>query len=143
MGFSAGGSLDEGGNLESCIFQRHTYLNLTTLNMDRNKEKNAPSTARKEGRMNSCKRATGASLRPRTKASAATKTNCFNVCLGIIYSCGTTCKDSRGLKIPQAKIKCQIPENTLKAPPQKCFVSINDIILSSCLLLEDKIQTSS
>ena len=106
------------GNLESCIFQRHTYLNLTTLNMDGNIENNVPSTARKEERMSSCKRATGARSRPRTKASAATKTNPFNICPGIICSCGKMCKDSRGLKSHQAKTKCQMPENTLKAPPK-------------------------
>ena len=113
--------------------------------MDGNIENNAPSTARKEGRISSCKRATGARLRPRTKASAATKTNPFNICPGIICSCGKMCKDSRGLKIHQAKTKCQMPENTLKAPPKKCFVSLNDVILSSCLSFEDKIyyQTST
>ena len=95
--------------------------------------------------MSSCKRATGARSRPRMKASAATKTNPFNVCPGIICSCGKMCKDSRGLKIHQAKTKCQMPENTLKAPPKKCFVSLNDVILSSFLLFEDKIyyQTST
>ena len=33
----------------------------------------------------------------------------------------------------------------MKAPPKKCFVSLNDIILSSCLSFEDKIyyQTST
>ena len=95
--------------------------------------------------MSRCKHATGARLRPRTKASAATKTNPFNICPGIICSCGKMCKDSRGLKIHQAKTKCQMPENTLKAPPKKCFVSLNDVILSSCLSFEDKIyyQTST
>ena len=70
----------------------------------------------------------GTRLRPRTKASAATKTNPFNICPGIICSCGKMCKDSRGLKIHQAKTKCQMPENTLKAPPKKCFVSLSDVI---------------
>ena len=103
--------------------------------MDGNKEKNALSTARKEGRMGSCKRATGARSRPRTKVSAATKTNSFNVFPDIICSFGKMCKDSRGLKILQAKTKCQMPENTLRAPPKKCVVSLNDVILSSCLSL--------
>ena len=107
--------------------------------MDGNIENNAPSTARKEGRMSSCKRATSAKLRPRTKASTATKTNPFNICPGTICSCGKMCKDSRELKIHQAKTKCQMPENTLKAPPKKYFVSLNDVILSSCLSFEDKI----
>ena len=106
------------GNLESCIFQQHTY---SQFDMDGNKEENVLSIARKEGRMSSCKRATGARSRPRTKASAATKTNYFNVCPDIICRCGKTCKDSRGLKIHQAKRKCQIPDNTLKTPPKKRF----------------------
>ena len=55
------------------------------------------------------------------------------------------CKNSRGLKIHQAKTKCQMAENTLKVPPKKCFVSLNDVILSSCLSFEDRIyyQTST
>ena len=98
-----------------------------------------------EKRRGSCKRATGARSRPRTKTNAATKTNSFNVCPGIICSCGKMCKDSRGLKIHQAKTKFQMPENTLKAPPKKCFAPLNDIILSSCLSFVDKIyyQTST
>ena len=47
------------------------------------------------------------------------------------------CKYFRGLKIHQAKMKCQMPENKLKVPPKKCFVSLNDVILSSCLSFED------
>ena len=95
--------------------------------------------------MSSCKRMTGARSRPRMKASAATKTNLFYICPGIICSCEKMCKDSRGLKIHQAKTKCQMPENTLKAPPKKCSLSLNDVILLSCLLFEDKIyyQTST
>ena len=38
-----------------------------------------------------------------------------------------------------------MPEITLKAPPKKCFVSLSDVILSSCLSFEDKMyyQTST
>ena len=104
--------------------------------MDGNKEKSVPSTARKKGRMSSCKRATGARSRPRTKASIATT---FNVCPGITCDCGKMCKNSRGIKIHQAKTKCQMPENTLKDPRKKCFVLLNDVILSSCPSFEDKI----
>ena len=113
--------------------------------MDGNIENIAPSTARKEGRMSSFKRATGVGSKPRTKASPTTKTNHFNICPGIICSCGKMCKDSRGLKIHQAKAKYQMPENTFKVPPRKCFVSLNDVIFSSCLSFEDKIyyQTST
>ena len=55
------------------------------------------------------------------------------------------CAYSRGPKIHQAKTKCQMPENTLKAPLKKCFVLLNDVILSSCPSFEDKIcyQTSA
>ena len=48
----------------------------------------------------------------RKKVSAATKTNPFNISSGIICSCGKMCKDSRGLKIHQAKTKCQMPKKT-------------------------------
>ena len=95
--------------------------------------------------MSSCKRVTCVRSRPRMKVSTATKTNPFNVCPSIICSGEKMCKDSRGLKIHQAKTKCQMPENTLKAPPKKCFVSLNDVILLSHLTFEDKIyyQTST
>ena len=119
------------GHIKTVMYHTLTHFNSKSV-------KN-PSTSRKEGRISSCKRATGARSRSRTKASAATKTNPFNICPGIICSCGKMCKDSRGLKIHQAKTKCQMPENTLKAPPKKCFVSLNDVILSSCLSFEDKI----
>ena len=72
-------------------------------------------------------------------ASAATTTNQLNLCHGVSCSCGKTCKSSRGLKVHQAKSKCQIPENKLKAPPKKCFVPLQDIVLSSCLTFEDQI----
>ena len=58
-------------------------------------------------------------------------------------SCGRTCKSSRGLKVHQAKSKCQIPENKLKALLKKCFMSLQDIILSSCLTFEDHIYFST
>ena len=89
--------------------------------------------------MSSCKRATGARKRPEAKDSAATKTDGMNLCRGILCSCGKMCKDSRGLKIHQTKSKCQLPENKLKPPPKKCFVSLEKIILSSCLTFDDQI----
>ena len=46
------------------------------------------------------------------------------------------CKNNRGLRIHQEKAKCQTPENKLVAPPQKCFVSLQNIILSSCLTFD-------
>ena len=114
--------------------------------MDGNKENNAPSTARKEGRMSSCKRATGARSRPRTKASTATRPVLLTFALVLYVAVGKCVKTPEGLKfIIQAKTKCQMPENTLKAPPRKCFVSLRDVILSPCLSFEDKIyyQTST
>ena len=98
-----------------------------------------PGIARKEGRMSSCKRAADARVRPGMNASAATKTNPLNLCDGASCSCGKTCTSSRGLKVHQPTSKCQIPENKLKAPPKECFVSLQDIILSSCLTFEDQI----
>ena len=43
----------------------------------------------------------------------------------------------RGFKVHQAESKCQIPEN------KKCFVSLQDIILSSCVTFEDQIYFKS
>ena len=63
----------------------------------------------------------------------------------ILCDCGKMHKDSRRLKIPQAKTNCQMPENKLIAPTKNCFISLNDIILSSCLTFENTIfyKTSS
>ena len=72
-------------------------------------------------------------------ASVATKTNPLNLCHVVSCGCGRMCKSSMGLKVHQAKSKCQTPENKLKAPPKKCFVSLQDIISSSCLTFEDQI----
>ena len=49
------------------------------------------------------------------------------------------CKDSRGFKVHQVHTKCHMPVNKLPAPPKKCFVSLSDVTLSSCLMFEDKI----
>ena len=49
------------------------------------------------------------------------------------------CKNNRGLKIHQEKTKCQTPENKLVAPPRKCFVSLQNVILSSCLTFDDSV----
>ena len=51
-------------------------------------------------------------------------------------SCGKMCKNNRGLKIHKEKTKCQTPENKLVAPPQKCFVSLQNVILLSCLTFD-------
>ena len=58
---------------------------------------------------------------------------------GKMCSCGKMCKNNRGLKIHQEKTKCQTPENKLVAPPQKCFVSLQNVILSSCLTFDDSV----
>ena len=57
---------------------------------------------------------------------------------------GRCVKTPEGLKFYQAETKCQMPENTLRALPKKRFVLLNDVILSSCQSVEDKIyyQTS-
>ena len=98
-----------------------------------------PSTARKEGRMSSCKRATEARVGPKLKDSAATMNNPINSRSGKMCSCGKMCKNNRGLKIHQEKTKCQTPENKLVAPPQKCVVSLQNVILSSCLTFDDNV----
>ena len=58
---------------------------------------------------------------------------------GKMCSCGKVCKNNRDLKIHQEKTKCQTPENKLVAPPQKCFVSLQNVILSSFLTFHDNI----
>ena len=74
---------------------------------------------------------TKARIRPKPKDSAATMNNPVN------SHSGKMCKNNRGLRIHQEKTKCQTPENKLVAPPQKCFVSLQNIILSSCLTFDD------
>ena len=105
--------------------------------LQRTTKKNAPSTARKEGKISSCKRATEARVRPKLKDSAATMNNPINSHSGKMCSCGKMCKNNRDLKIHQEKTKCQTPENKFVAPPQKCFVSLQNVILSSCLTFDD------
>ena len=89
--------------------------------------------------MSSCKRTTEARVRLKPKDSAATMNNPINSHPGKMCSCGKMCKNNRGLKIPQDKTKCQTPENNLVAPPLKCFVSLQNVILSSCLTLDNSI----
>ena len=89
--------------------------------------------------MSSCKCTTEVRVRLKTKDSAATMNNPINSHQGKICSCGKMCKNNRGLKIHQDKTKCQTPENNLVAPPQKCFVSLQNVILSSCLTFDDSI----
>ena len=87
--------------------------------------------------MSSCKHTTEVRIRPKPKDSAATMNNPINSHSGKMRSCGKMCKNNRGLRIHQEKTKCQTPENKLVAPPQKCFVSLQNIILSSCLTFDD------
>ena len=63
--------------------------------------------------------------------------NPINSHSGKMCSCGKMCKNNRGLRIHQEKTKCQPPENKLVAPPQKCFASLQNVILSSCLNFDD------
>ena len=87
--------------------------------------------------MSSCKCTTEMRIRPKLKDSAATMHNPINCHSGKMCSCGKICKNNRGLRIHQEKIKCQTPENKLVAPPQKCFASLQNVILSSCLNFDD------
>ena len=90
--------------------------------------------------MSSCKRATYATVRPKPKDSAATMNNPINSHPGKMCSCGKMCKNNRGLKIDQEKSKCQTPKNELITPPRKCFVSLQNVILSSCFLFDDSVS---
>ena len=93
----------------------------------------------RRGRISSCKHVTKARVRPKLKDSAATMNNPINSQSRKMGSCGKMCKNNRGLKIHQEKTKCQTPENKLVAPPQKCFVSLQNVILSSCLTFDDSV----
>ena len=90
--------------------------------------------------MSSCKCATEARIRPKPNDSAATMNNPINSHSGKMCSCGKMCKNNRGLRIHQENTKCQTPEHKLVAPPQKCFVSLQNIILSSCLTFDDGVN---
>ena len=76
--------------------------------------------------MSSCKCATEARIKPKPKDSEATMNNPINSHSGKKCSCGKMCKNNRDLKIHQEKTKCQT-----------CFVSLQNIILSSCLTFDD------
>ena len=65
--------------------------------------------------------------------------NPINSHSGKMYSCAQMCKNNRGLKIHQENTKCQMPENKLVAAPQKHFVSLKNVILSSCLIFDNGI----
>ena len=93
--------------------------------------------------MISCKRENEARVRPKQKHSAATTNNPINSHSGKICSCRKLCKNNRGLKIHQEKTKCQTPENKLVALPQKCFVSLQNIILSSCITFDDGVYAKT
>ena len=89
--------------------------------------------------MSSCKCTTKAKVRPNLKNRPATMNKTNNSHSGKMCSCGKMCKNNRGLKINQENTKRQTPENKLVAPPQKCFVSLQNVILSSCLTFDDGI----
>ena len=81
--------------------------------------------------MSSSKCVTEARVRPKLKDSAATMNNNIKSHSIKICSCGKMCKNNRGLKIHQEETKCQTPENKLVAPPQRCFVSLQNVIFVS------------
>ena len=69
--------------------------------------------------------------------TVTTMNNPINSHSGKMCSCGKMCKNNRGLRIHQEKTKCQTPENKLVAPPQKSFVSLQNIILSSLITFDE------
>ena len=116
-----------------------SYCPKSLFHSSKESKGNAASTAWKEGRMCSCKRATEARVRPKLKDRAATTNNPINSHPGEMCSCEKMCKNNRGLKIRQEKTKYQAPENKLVAQPPKSFVSLQNVILSSCLTLDGSI----
>ena len=69
--------------------------------------------------------------------STVTMNNPINSHSGKTCSCRKMYKNNRGLSIHQEKTKCQTPGNKSVALPQKCFVSLQNVILSSCLTFDD------
>ena len=90
----------------------------------------------KRGGMGGCGHATEARVGLELKDSAAAVGGPVGSHPGKMCGCGGVCKNSRGLKIHQDKAKCQTPENNLVAPPQRCFVSLRSVVLSSCLTFD-------
>ena len=48
-------------------------------------------------------------------------------------------QEQQGSEDPSRKTKYQTPENKLVAPPQKCFVSLQNVFLSSSLTFDDSV----
>ena len=99
------------------------------------KKRDAPSAARKGGRMSSCNTKSG--IRTGTKQDKPTRTS--TKIKGVSRSCGQLCKNFRGLKLHQIKAKCQASENKLTCPDKRCFVSLTDILNTSFLKFGDTI----
>ena len=95
----------------------------------------APSAARKGGRMSSC--ITKSGIRTGTKHDKPTRTSVETK--GVSCSCGQLCKNFQGLKLHQIKAKCQASENKLIGPDKRCFVSLTDILNTSFLKFGDTI----
>ena len=89
--------------------------------------------------MSSCKCMNEARVGPKLKDSTATMNNPINSHSGKSCTCGKMCKNNRGLKIHQEKTKCQTPENKLVAPVERCFVFLQNVILSSSLNFDDSV----
>ena len=99
------------------------------------KKRDAPSAARKGGRMRSCNTKSG--IRTGTKQDKPTRTS--TKIKGVSCSCGQLCKNFIGLKLHQIKAKCQASENKLTGPNKRCFVSLTDILNTSFLKFGDTI----
>ena len=99
------------------------------------KKRDAPSAARKGGRMSSC--ITKSGIRTGMKHDKPTTTSAK--IKGVSCNCGQLFKTFRGLKLHQIKGKCQASENKLTGPYKRCFVSLTDILNTSFLKYGDTI----
>ena len=100
------------------------------------KRRNAPDSARKGGvRMSIW--ITKLGIRTRTKHHKQTRTSTKTK--GELCSCGQICKNFRGLKLHQIKVKCLPSENKLTGPDKRCFVSLTDILNTLFLTFGDTI----
>ena len=164
MGFSAWWTIGLRGYLKSCNFfhwlhctpkLKDTAFSIAVYIQDRlemklrpskplfhsyliakgTKNRDAPSAARKGGRMSSCNTKSGTMTG--TKQDKPTRTS--TKIKGVSCSCGQLCKNFRGLKLHQIKAKCQASENKLTGPDKRCFVSLTDILNTSFLKFGDTI----
>ena len=89
------------------------------------------------GGMSSCSRVTKSGIRTGTEQDKQRRTSAKTK--GVSCSCGQLCKNFRGLKLHQIKVKCQASKNKLTGPDKRCFVSLTDILTTSFLKFGDTI----